>query len=82
MNSLDVPPFTTYQQVDSLIFTFSIISLIMKHYCNEIRGWEKQSRQSVPQSLNKLNVTRWLLSLSAVTVNSGLGKMSEMFSCA
>lgn len=37
---------------------------------------------NVLQSTDKLNVTRWLLSLSAVTVNSGLGKMSKMFSFA
>lgn len=42
----------------------------------------KTEEDNVPQSSDKLNVTRWLLSPSAVTVNFGLGKMSKMFSCA
>lgn len=42
----------------------------------------KTEEDDVPQPTNKRNVTRWLLSPSAVTVNSGQGKMSKMFSCA
>lgn len=47
------------------------------------RERESETKQdSAPQSSDKLNVTRWLPSPSAVTVNSGLGKKSKMFSCA
>ena len=42
----------------------------------------EREQDSAAQPSDKLNVTRWLLSPSAVTVNSGLGKMSKMFSCA
>ena len=45
-------------------------------------GERETEEDNVPQSTDKLNVTRWLLSPSAVTVNSGLGKMSKMLSCA
>lgn len=48
----------------------------------EQRDRNTTEKDNFPQSSDKLNVTRWLLSLSAVTVNSGLEKMSKMFSCA
>lgn len=73
--------------------TLSIISFIRKQYWNKIQERKREGEKgtervleteedNVPQSSDKLNVTRWLLSPSAVTVNFGLGKMSKMFSRA
>lgn len=54
----------------------------MRHEGRKAQRVLETEEDNVPQSSDKLNVTRWLLSPSAVTVNFGLGKMSKMFSCA